>query len=297
MRASGDRRHWTFRVLDSTEVQAWAGMTTTVYVNRGALALLRDEAELAGVIGHEIGHVLGGHARENFYAAGRDLSRSTLETSHETRYARDDELQADELAVLLSARAGYDPRGVERMLRAYAATSPTDGEDPTDLHPRWTERIARVQALAAQRLGGDRAERTFRARMAKLVVGDDPRRAAILGTTAVFAHAGLALELPAHQSAAAADGAVFLVLDAATFVDIRVINVAIAAAFPAPTAEMATETLVHGSSALAISVHGPQAPAIARRLRASMRAPHRDELRQLRPQLIDLDAPRVLWLP
>ena len=198
---TGDRRVWTFHVLDATEVQAFSGLATSVYLNRGALALLRDEAELAGVLGHEIGHVLGGHAHEAFEELGKDLARSPLTQSEEVRVARDDELQADETAVLLVSRAGYDPGGVERMLRAYAATSPADGDDPDDHHPGWTERIARVQALAAAHAGGERGEAAFRANVGRLVVGPDPRAGAVVGDAAVFAFAGLAVDLPHGSSA------------------------------------------------------------------------------------------------
>jgi predicted Zn-dependent protease len=298
VQASGDRRAWTFRVLDSTEVQAFAGLSTTVYVNRGALALLRSEAELAAVLGHEIGHVLGGHLRENFDELGKDLGRSPLAESHATRYARDDEIQADEVAVLLLVRAGYDPRAVERMLRAYAATSPTDGNDAGDHHPRWTERVARVQALAAVHPGGELGEPRFRARIANLIVGDDPRTAAIVGRAAVFAHAGVAVDLPAALQTIVDARTIALMVDARVVVDLRMIDPAIARTFRAPPAhDTAFELVPAGRRVLAISVKGPDAAALAHRMRRSVRPPRPDELAQLRPQRIDLDAPRVLWLP
>lgn len=298
VRASGDRRAWTFRVLDSTEVQAFAGLSTTVYVNRGALALLRSEAELAAVLGHEIGHVLGGHLRENFDELGRDVARSQLAESHATRYARDDEIQADEVAVLLVAKAGYDPRAVERMLRAYAATSPTDGDDATDHHPQWTERVARVQALAALHPGGELGEPRFRSRIANLIVGDDPRAAAVVGSAAVFAHARVAVELPAFEQTIVEQRTIAIKVDARVVVDLRLIDPGVANGFRAPPAhDIAFELVPAGRYLLAISVKGPDAAAVAQRMRRSVRPPRPDELAQLRPRRIDLDAPRVLWLP
>jgi hypothetical protein len=297
--ASGDRRPWTFRVLDSTEVQAFAGITTTVYINRGALALLRDESELAGVLGHEIGHIQGGHMHEAFEELGNDVARSTLTDAEQVRAARDDEIQADETAVLLLARSGYDPRGVERMLRAYAATSPDDGDDPNDHHPRWTERIARVQALALQHPGGERGEVAFRTHVATLVVGTDPRTAAMVGDTAVFAHANLAVELPHRGKTSTSDGNLDLELDAKNAIDFRVINAEMAPWFPTqPDKDGAVfQVIVRGNVALAITAMGPDAVPLARALRASVRPPSAAELRAVTPKRVDLDAPRLLWLP
>lgn len=299
VRASSDRRTWRFHVLDDTTVQAFAGLTTSVYINRGALVLLRSEAELAGVLGHEIGHVLGGHTSETVAGLGRrDVGHTAPFESQTLRYARDDEIQADEVAVLLLARAGYDARAVTTMLRAYAATSPTDGNDPTDNHPAWTERIARVQALAALHPGGELAERRFRERLTGLVVGDDPRVAALLGEVALFAHVGLALDLPAHRKAKLEAGAIDVELDADSILDLRVMNPEMAKLFPKqPSAGTATETIIAGKLALAISVHGPDAARRARELRALVRMPRDSELAQLRPTRVDLEAPRLLWLP
>jgi len=298
VRASGDRRTWTFRVLDSTEVQAFAGLSTTVYVNRGALALLRSEAELAAVLGHEIGHVLGGHLKENFEELGKDVGRSRLAESHANRYARDDEIQADEVAVLLLAKAGYDVRAVERMLRAFAATSPTDGDDAADHHPRWTERVARVQALAALHPGGTLEEQRFSTQIASLVVGEDPRGAAVVGAAAVFAHARVAIALPAFQQKFIEQRTIALKVDDRVVIDLRLIEPAIAQRFVAPPSrDTAYELVPAGRQALLITVKGPDAMNLARQMRASVRRPRDEELAQLRPTRIDLDAPRILWLP
>jgi predicted Zn-dependent protease len=297
--ASGDRRPWTFRVLDDTDVQAFAGLTTTVYINRGALALLRDESELAGVLGHEIAHVLGGHAHEAFEDLAKDLSwaRDAADT---VRSARDDEIQADETAVTLIAKAGYDAHGVERMMRAYAATSPSDGEDPGDSHPAWVERIARVQALAAAQPAGERYQEAFRERLAQLVVGTDPRNGAIIGDALVFAVADLAVDLPASRKGSSTHAdSITVEIDAGNDIDVRVINIQVAPWFSdKPDKDgIVSHVIKRGRVAVAISAKGPLALAAARRMRDTARTPRADELRWVRPKRVDLDAPRVLWLP
>lgn len=299
VRASGDKRPWTFRVLDSDEVQAFAGLATTVYVNRGAIAVLRSEAELAAVIGHEIGHVIGGHVRENFYEYRRDIERTRTSWENDNRYARDDEIQADEFAAMILSRAGYDPTGVVMMLRSYATTSPGDGDDESDHHPRWNERIARAQILAARLPGKETGEARFRERIKELVVGDDPRTAFVMRDVAVFGHAGFAVDLPRREATHVEKSSVMVKVDDDTAIDIRPIHRGLAKVFPTKPDQNGTAaaTIDGPKLALAITVTGPNAAAIVSDLRKRVRLPREAELRSLNPKRVDLNAPRVLWLP
>ncbi|HEU4611628.1 MAG TPA: M48 family metalloprotease, partial [Kofleriaceae bacterium] len=86
VRAAGDHRAWRFRVTDETVVRGEANTGTTIYVSRGALVRLRDEAELAGLLGHEIGHVLAGHAHDGLVESTRKLPIDTHDRD------RDDEI-------------------------------------------------------------------------------------------------------------------------------------------------------------------------------------------------------------
>ncbi len=132
---------WQFAVVDSPAVNAFALPGGYIYLTRGILAYLGDEAELAGVLGHEIGHVTARHSvqaytratgaqfglllgqifvpamRANPYggpgladAAGYGLGVLML------RFGRDDEIQADRLGAEYSAAGGWHPAGVAGML-------------------------------------------------------------------------------------------------------------------------------------------------------------------------------------
>jgi predicted Zn-dependent protease len=143
--ASGTPRsdlEWRFFVVDSPQINAFALPGGFVYVNRGLIEVTRSESELAGVLGHEIGHVvqrhsveqMGKHAGANIGVAVLCALTSACESGVGqlaiemggslvlTRYSRRDEFEADSEAVENVVRAGIDPEGVpqffERLLNA-----------------------------------------------------------------------------------------------------------------------------------------------------------------------------------
>ena len=175
---------WTFTVLDSPTVNAFALPGGYVYVTRGLVALADDEAELAGVIGHEIGHVTAGHSalrRERGQVAGLGLllgglglavagvdpsvARGVLEAGQAAAggvlasYSRTDELAADSLGVRYIARAGYDPYAQADFLESMSALAALEARlagqpyDPARVdffasHPATAERTRRAVAVA-----------------------------------------------------------------------------------------------------------------------------------------------------
>jgi predicted Zn-dependent protease len=135
---------WTFRVLDDPVVNAFALPGGYIYVTRGILAHLESEAELAGVLGHEIGHVTARHSvsqisRQQLFtglAVGAMILKPELQQFEGLigagmqllflKYGRDDEHQADELGVRYMGRVGYDPvqlSGVMGMLSDVTSAS------------------------------------------------------------------------------------------------------------------------------------------------------------------------------
>lgn len=201
---------WHFTVLDSPEINAFALPGGYVYITRGIMAYLDSEADLAGVMGHEIGHVTARHGAQRatrqqdaglgvlaasvlgavlesqgFGGAGRlagDLSQ-TVAAGYIASYGREQELQADSLGAEYLARVHYDPRNmvdVIRVLKAqeqYAADAARaegrtapKGADWLASHPSNDQRLAAISNLAAQYQGNKYADEG-RARYQKAIAG------------------------------------------------------------------------------------------------------------------------------
>ncbi len=137
---------WRFGVNSSDHINAFAAPGGYIIVTRGMMRQLRNEAELAGVLAHEVSHVTRKHhlnalKKSGFaellaegVAAGTDSKHSDLvrQLSGPTKelYARGldkgDEYEADRVGVVLAARAGYDPYGLPAVLTTLATADPKD---------------------------------------------------------------------------------------------------------------------------------------------------------------------------
>jgi beta-barrel assembly-enhancing protease len=137
---------WQFGVLDHANVNAFATPGGTIFITRGLLEKMRNEAELAGVLGHEIVHVLKKHhlkaiqkgaqtalAGEGLSSALRDRAgpaRDKLIAFGTEMYTRgldkSDELEADRLGVVIAARAGYDAYGLPSVLQTLQVMNAQD---------------------------------------------------------------------------------------------------------------------------------------------------------------------------
>jgi predicted Zn-dependent protease len=300
-RANNDSRRWRYRVLEDDAAQAYAGFNSTIYITRGALAILRDEAELAAIIGHEMGHTLAGHHRETITEGTRDVGETDLQRFRELRYARDDEIQADEQAVLLLGRAGYDVRAVERMLRALAGDDQEDDEDASDQrHPVWRERIARVAALAARYPEGERLVERYNQHVAQLIVGQDARSIGVVGTTIMFARAGFALDLPAETKVFIWRNMVFFGTPDDVAGIVMLIDRSQAEDSKKPSKDSHTEVKLLPKAAVAITVVKDEnkpldLAAKAKSLVAKARAPRPEEVARLHLMRFDPTKPRAIW--
>jgi hypothetical protein len=158
---------WQFIVLDTDGVNAFATPGGYVHITRGALGLIRNEAELAGVLGHEIGHVVRRHTinalrksnavamgssavsdRSSFLASvGSHVYKDVLENA----YNRDDELDADRLGVELPQKVGYKAAALATFLQRLDERNKDQAERNGLFasHPETKERIDKITALTS----------------------------------------------------------------------------------------------------------------------------------------------------
>ena len=220
--AQSERPHlpWTFRVVDDEVVNAFALPGGFIYVTRGILTHMGSEAELAGVVGHEIGHVTARHGVSQMsksmlaqigLGVGSVLSPEVANLAGLAesglgllflKYGRDDERQADELAVRYAVRTGYDPRAmvdVFDLLGRVSAGATGSGDLPGWLltHPdpgaRREETSKRVAALEVDLDDLSSEPETLLRRIDGMVYGADPRQGYFRDD--LFLHPELAFEL------------------------------------------------------------------------------------------------------
>lgn len=210
---------WTFRVVDDPAVNAFAVPGGFVYVTRGLLAHLTSEAELASVVGHEIGHITARHsaaAMSKQQLIGAGLAIGSIASSDVAQYAgiasqalgvlylkfsRDDENQADELGLRYMIRAAYDPREMPKVFLMLEQMSEAGGGGrvPTWLatHPSPGNRVTTItEQITAlpQDLSGTAVNRdSFLRRLDGQVFGTDPREGYFQGSR--FLHPQIRFEL------------------------------------------------------------------------------------------------------
>jgi hypothetical protein len=168
------------RVVIADHDGTYATSGSRIVIGRPTIERLDSEAELAGVIAHELAHIEGHHAVVSLFGPPPGDDDALV-------LRRDAEAIADERAVALLERAGYAPAAMSRALRAVL-----DAED--DEHPLRADRIARAKVMAGRRPGFEgRAE--LLAHLEHMVVGRDARLGRRVGDTWVVAALGVALEL------------------------------------------------------------------------------------------------------
>lgn len=156
---------WQFGVLDDNDVNAFAAPGGYVFITKGLLAQMNSEAELAGVLAHEISHVLRKHhlqaikkgartellaefANDAIKSNGTDPRLTKLVSAGTEVYARgldkDDEYEADRMGVVIAARAGYDPYGLPAVLQTLESINPSDSSVALmfKTHPALADRLS-----------------------------------------------------------------------------------------------------------------------------------------------------------
>jgi predicted Zn-dependent protease len=203
---------WTFRVVDDGGVNAFAAPGGFVYVTRGMLAHLDSEAELAAILGHEVAHVARRHSlREEAWADDREASWSRADTLRFYERSRDNEREADALAVSYLTRAGYPARALAAALERLAAVeraAPECADEDEDgwlsSHPNTQARVARAEHAAGLGRGATAGLGEHWAVIDGLAYGDNPRRGFLEGARYVMPQAALAFELPSGFTVGAA---------------------------------------------------------------------------------------------
>ncbi len=208
---------WSFKVVDDPIVNAFALPGGFIFVTRGIMASLNSEAELAGVLGHEIGHVTARHtasrlSRQQLQQIGMGVG-AALSTDIASaagalaagfqllnlKYSRGDESQSDELGVRYMSRARYDPNALMGVFRMLALTAGGGGRLPEwrSTHPDPENREAKIAALIAgsgqDYSGYARRGDEYLRLLDGMVYGTDPREGFFEGAT--FRHPDMAFAL------------------------------------------------------------------------------------------------------
>jgi predicted Zn-dependent protease len=221
---------FSFVVVNDDKINAFALPGGYVYITRGLIALADDEAEMAAVLAHEIGHVTARHSAQRYSkamatniglavlgivgsAAGVPSGAGNLASLgaqlYLQSYSREQELEADVLGIRYLTRAGYDARAMTRFfhkLEAHKRLEATLSGDPKAAdrhhvlatHPRTAERIrqaatlARVTPAARPRVGRD----DYLARIDGLIFGDDPSQGVRRGREFSHPELGIRFRVP-----------------------------------------------------------------------------------------------------
>jgi predicted Zn-dependent protease len=213
---------YTIQVLDSPVVNAFAVPGGYVYLTRGILAYLNDEAELAGVVAHEIGHIAARHSAQQYSKAqfaqlglglGSMLSKTFRKYAGVAQagvevlflsFSRSDEREADTLGVEYSAKAGYDSNHMANLFVSLERLNPGESQGGLpgwfSTHPNPENRIAAVkQDTLAWR---EKIQQTkfvvnrdqYLRQIDGIVFGEDPRQGYIEGN--IFYHPQLRFQFP-----------------------------------------------------------------------------------------------------
>ncbi len=223
------RSDFTVTLLNSPVNNAFAIPGGYVYLTRQLMALMNDEAEMAAVLGHEVGHVAARHSEKRQKTTTRNnilgvlgqigsqillgdsslgrIGQEIFGTGSQLltlKYSRQQEYEADDLGIRYLASAGYDPHALSSMLYSLAAQSAIDaraaGRDArstpewASTHPDSAQRVSRAATNASKlaQSGGVRNRDQFLNGLDGLLYGDDPKQGVIQGNS--FLHPDLKLK-------------------------------------------------------------------------------------------------------
>lgn len=221
--------NYRFTVVDSADINAFALPGGYIYINRGLLAYLTSEAELAGVLGHEVGHVTARHSvRQQSQGMAWGMLGQAVAIGTGARvagdltnlvgnavvrgYGRDMELEADGLGAQYLARAGYDPQAMISVIRILknqedfardqaqrqGKPAPVGYHGLFDTHPDNDTRLQQITGPAQTLAGGERLvnREVFLKHLEGLPVGDSAATGVRRGQRFYHAELGFTLTFP-----------------------------------------------------------------------------------------------------
>lgn len=180
---------WHFGVIESEDLNAFAAPGGWVLLTKGLYRQLKNEAELAGVLGHEIGHVVKKHQlkliqKQQLISLGAGVLGGKLGANDQTirkvigsgaeicarSLDKDAEYEADRIGVVLAARAGYEPYGLPEVLQVLGSAGKGDSRVSLlfKTHPHPDDRLARLGEAIGARLDGITDGRLLTERFYKL---------------------------------------------------------------------------------------------------------------------------------
>jgi predicted Zn-dependent protease len=217
---------FTFTVIDSPIINAFALPGGYVYVTRGLLALADNEAEVASVVGHEIGHVIARHSAQRYSrsvlaqigAIGLGIATGSGELANLAgsgaavylqSFSRDQEFEADTLGIRYMARANFDPQAAadflaklqaHSQLEATLAGQPesTDKSNIMATHPRTVDRVQRAieNAGATQVTNPILARDIYLDKIDGMLYGESPSQGVVRGRRFLHPDLRFAFEVP-----------------------------------------------------------------------------------------------------
>ena len=218
---------WAFYVMDDPTVNAFALPGGSIFITRGIMTHMNNEAELVGVLGHEIGHVTARHSVQQMsrqqlaqigLGVGSILSSTVAQYAGLAsqglgvlflKYGRDAETQADELGFRYMVRDQYDPRAMATMFETLQRVSDLEGAgripEWASTHPDPGNRVQatmeRIDTLSVPLSQLRKSRETYLPIIAGMTYGDDPRQGFIEGNTFYHPELRFKLDLPAGWQA------------------------------------------------------------------------------------------------